>query len=249
MATITITPGNSFTPTETVTSTKLNDLGSPTAALTAASIGTADIADDAITTALIADDAITPALIADDAVTTPAILDANVTKAKIENLTDYTVLGNVSGGAAAPAEVTILDEDDLVTDSATALATQQSIKAYVDTNSGLKVSTATGALIYSGVNYVDLDLSSVVGSNKAMVIMEVFGGSTSRVASFKTKGSSFVGPSSVSGAASVGVLSAGGVSVGGTVVVTTDSSGKLEYLLSGSTTGVTYVVQAFQVIS
>ena len=47
MATITITPGNSFTPTETVTSTKLNDLGSPTAALTAASIGTADIADDA----------------------------------------------------------------------------------------------------------------------------------------------------------------------------------------------------------
>ena len=69
MATITITPGNSFTATEAVTSTKLNDLGSPTAALTAASIGTADIADDAIT----------PALIADDAVTTPAILDANVT--------------------------------------------------------------------------------------------------------------------------------------------------------------------------
>ena len=49
MATITITPGNSFTATETVTSTKLNDLGSPTAALTAASIGTADIADAAVT--------------------------------------------------------------------------------------------------------------------------------------------------------------------------------------------------------
>ena len=77
MATITITPGNSFTPTETVTSTKLNDLGSPTAALTAASIGTADIADDAVTSALIADNAVTPALIADNAVTTPAILDAN----------------------------------------------------------------------------------------------------------------------------------------------------------------------------
>ena len=55
MATITITPGNSFTPNQTVTSTRLNDLGSPTAALTAASIGTADIADDAITPALIAD--------------------------------------------------------------------------------------------------------------------------------------------------------------------------------------------------
>ena len=58
MATITITPGNSFTATETVTSTKLNDLGSPTAALTAASIGTADIADAAVTAAKLATDAL-----------------------------------------------------------------------------------------------------------------------------------------------------------------------------------------------
>lgn len=49
MATITITPGNSFTPTESVTAGKLNDLGSPTAALTAESIQTNDIADEAIT--------------------------------------------------------------------------------------------------------------------------------------------------------------------------------------------------------
>jgi len=49
MATITITPGNSFTSTETVTAGKLNDLGSPTAALTAESIQTNDIADEAIT--------------------------------------------------------------------------------------------------------------------------------------------------------------------------------------------------------
>lgn len=111
MATITITPGNSFTATETVTSTKLNDLGSPTAALTAASIGTADIADDAVTSALIADDAITPALIADDAVTTPAILDANVTFAK---LTD------------------VINDDTMATATDTTLATSKSIKAYVD---------------------------------------------------------------------------------------------------------------------
>ena len=111
MATITITPGNSFNPTETVTSTKLNDLGSPTAALTAASIGTADIADDAITSALIADDAITSALIADNAVTTPAILDANITFAK---LTD------------------VIDDDTMATATDTTLATSQSIKAYVD---------------------------------------------------------------------------------------------------------------------
>jgi hypothetical protein len=74
MADITITPaGAAFTPTDTVTSTRLNEARNPTAALVAASIGTADIADDAIT----------PALIADNAVTTPAILDANVTFAKL----------------------------------------------------------------------------------------------------------------------------------------------------------------------
>jgi hypothetical protein len=43
-----------------------------------------------------------------------------------------TVIGNVSGGETTPSEVTILDEDNMASDSATSLATQQSIKAYVD---------------------------------------------------------------------------------------------------------------------
>ena len=234
MATITITPGNSFTPNQTVTSTRLNDLGSPTAALTAASIGTADIADDAITPALIADDAITtasiaddaitPALIADDAITTPAILDANVTFAK---LTD------------------VIDSDTMTGATSTNLATSESIKAYVDANSGLKGSTATGT--FNGISsYQELDLSSVVGSNKAMVIMEVFGGTLTRDISFRTKGSTIIIAQTGASVVRVGVS---GTSIyGGTVVVTTDSSGKLEYI-GGPSTGITYAVQAFQVIS
>tara|TARA_R110002167_G_C12491903_1_gene635490 strand:- start:159 stop:854 length:696 start_codon:yes stop_codon:yes gene_type:complete len=231
MATITITPGNSFTATEAVTSTKLNDLGLPTAALTAASIGTADIADDAITTALIADDAITTALIvddaittaliADDAITTPAILDANVTFAK---LTD------------------VIDSDTMTGATSTNLATSESIKAYVDANSGLQGSTATGTITGTS-SFQELDLSSVVGSNKAMVIMEVFGGNLTRDISFRTKGSPITG---LGGSSSV---NAGNNGVGGTVVVTTDSSGKLEYRGGGPSIGITYVVQAFQVIS
>ena len=114
MATITITPGNTFTATETVTSTKLNDLGSPTAALTAASIGTADIANAAVTSALIA--------------------DANVTKAKIENISaPLRVLGRTTAGAGVAEEVTINDDDDMANASAITLATDESIKAYVDT--------------------------------------------------------------------------------------------------------------------
>ena len=113
MATITITPGNTFTATETVTSTKLNDLGSPTAALTAASIGTADIANAAVTSALIA--------------------DANVTKAKIENISaPLRVLGRTTAGAGVAEEVTINDDDDMANASAITLATDESIKAYID---------------------------------------------------------------------------------------------------------------------
>ncbi len=70
--------------------------------------------------------------IASNAVETAKIKDANVTKAKIENLADYKLLGNVSGGAAAPAEIAFLDENDLSSDDDEAIATQQSIKAYAD---------------------------------------------------------------------------------------------------------------------
>jgi hypothetical protein len=54
MATITVTPGHTYGTTDTVTSTNLNNLGSPTAALTAGSILTADIADGSITVAKLA---------------------------------------------------------------------------------------------------------------------------------------------------------------------------------------------------
>ena len=95
MADITITPaGLSFGGTDTVTSTRLNEARNPTAALVAASIGTADIADDAIT----------PALIAGDAVTTPAILDANVTFAKLTDVIDDDTMATATDTTLATSK-------------------------------------------------------------------------------------------------------------------------------------------------
>ena len=59
-----------------------------------------------------------------------------VTFPKIRYMKDLSVIGNVSGASSAPTEVDILDEDDMSSDSATSLATQQSIKAYIDNGGG-----------------------------------------------------------------------------------------------------------------
>jgi hypothetical protein len=125
MATITVTPSQTYGPTDTVTSTNLNLLGGPTAALDAGTIVDADISASAN-------------------IAGSKLLDSSITKAKIENLANYKVLGNVSGGAAAPSEVTILDEDDMSSDSNTSLVTQQSVKAYVDGGGGFTPSTYAG---------------------------------------------------------------------------------------------------------
>ena len=131
-----INKGTSFSNGEQLSASKLNNL------LDGATFGT-DSVDNASTllnssgAITVRDSGITASKLATNAVETAKIKDANVTKAKIEDVADYKVLGNVSGAAAAPQEVAILDEDDMVSNSDTALATQQSIKAYVDSSSGI----------------------------------------------------------------------------------------------------------------
>lgn len=87
------------------------------------------LTDGSVTAAKLADEDFGDFTVASGVAT---IDDGVVTKAKIEDVADMKVLGNVSGASAAPAEVSILDEDDLTSDSDTAIPTQQSVKAYVD---------------------------------------------------------------------------------------------------------------------
>lgn len=131
----------------------VKDGGVSTAKIADDAVTTAKIASDAVTTTEIADANVTTAKIADSNVTTAKIADSNVTKAKIENVANMKVLGNTSGSAAAPQEVAILDQDDMSSDSATALATQQSIKAYVDNNTPSTLLSATKASQSSTVDF------------------------------------------------------------------------------------------------
>ena len=215
MAIITITPaGAAFNPADTVTSTRLNEARNPTAALVAASIGTADIADDAIT----------PALIAGDAVTTPAILDANVTFAKLAD---------------------VIDDDTMATATDTTLATSKSIKAYVD-EYAMKYSGATGTTSVT-TSFADLDLSSVVGANRAMVILELWDASTNSSLMLRPKGSVFEvrGTFSNSGYGASGLF-VSTTNEGGTAVLTTDASGVIEIKGDSAASGINYKIQAYQ---
>jgi len=121
--------GTTFATNDQVTSAKLNNL--------------VDTADFTNTSGTAIDSSGTTGTCVSDGgleVTDPGgqlqIKDSGVTKSKIENVANMKVLGNTSGSATAPQEVTINDTDDMSDASATTLATSESIKAYVDSNAG-----------------------------------------------------------------------------------------------------------------
>ena len=117
-----ITSGKTFANGEQLSADKLNQV------ITAATFNASDAVDGSTMTLIGGAMAV-----ADSGIATGKIANGAVTKTKIENVANMKALGNTSGSAAAPQEVAILDENDMSSDSATSLATQQSIKAYVDT--------------------------------------------------------------------------------------------------------------------
>jgi len=62
--------------------------------------------------------------------------NSKVTLAKMANLAGMKIIGRGNLAAGIPEAVTLFDEDNMASDSATGLATQQSIKSYVDNNTG-----------------------------------------------------------------------------------------------------------------
>lgn len=232
-----ISKGQTFATGDQVSALKLNNLadnatfasGAVDNVSTQLSGGAIVVKDGGVTTAKLNDGAVTTAKITDANVTTAKIADANVTFAK---LTD------------------VIDDDTMATASATTLATSESIKAYVDaidlTEYSLKHSGSTGTISVTN-SFADWDLSSVVGSNRAMVIMELWDTSVGCDLMVRTKGSSVQPNQNYSfpgwGASGLFVNTA---NQGGTLVVITNESGIIEIRGSGSASGINYKIQAYQ---
>jgi hypothetical protein len=77
-------------------------------------------------------------------------LSGDLALSSIADIASSRVIGNMSGSTAAPSLITVYDEDAMSSNSATGLATQQSIKAYVDT------SIASGDVAIVAANIADI---------------------------------------------------------------------------------------------
>jgi hypothetical protein len=156
-----LTKGQTFANADSVTSTKLNNLVDA-AAFVAGASGTTDNTSLEVNGSgrlQVKDLGITSAKLAASAVTTTKLPDSTlvtdgVTYAKLQRVANMKVIGNVSGSLGVASEVSILDEDNMASDSATSLATQQSIKAYVD--STLVIATAQASTSGTSINFTGL---------------------------------------------------------------------------------------------
>ena len=106
-------------------------------------------------------------------VTTNAIASSSsattgVTYAKLQYVANMKALGNTSGSLGVVSEVSILDEDNMVSDSATSLATQQSIKAYTDTKVAAVITRGTAVATTSGTS---VDFTSIPSTVKRITVM------------------------------------------------------------------------------
>lgn len=157
--------GQTFSDGEQVTSAKLNTaVDGATFAPGAVDDVSTQLSGGAI---IVKDGGVGTAKITDNAVTSAKILDGNITKGKIEDVANMKVLGNTSGSSTAPQEVSILDEDDMVSDSNTSIPTQQSVKAYVDGSSNFTTedSQSAGYQIFpSGLKMAWGDAQTTTGS-------------------------------------------------------------------------------------
>lgn len=66
-----------------------------------------------------------------------------VTFAKMQQISNRRVIGNMSGAIANPEPITIIDDDTMGTAANNSLATSESIKAYVDAQTGASVYTSS----------------------------------------------------------------------------------------------------------
>ena len=146
-----LSKGTDFTTGDQVTAAKLDALvDSATFAAGAVDDSTTALDSSTPKKIIVKNGGISSTQLATDSVTTVKVENNAITLAKMATQADQTVLGNVSGGAAVPTAVPIVDNagilinSDSLGTSDTKGATQGNIKAYVDSKSTFDPATYSG---------------------------------------------------------------------------------------------------------
>ena len=146
-----LSKGTDFTTGDQVTAAKLDALvDSATFAAGAVDDSTTALDSSSPQKIIVKNAGISSTQLATDSVTTVKVENNAITLAKMATQADQTVLGNVSGGAAVPTAVPIVDNagilinSDSLGTSDTKGATQGNIKAYVDSKSTFDPATYSG---------------------------------------------------------------------------------------------------------
>ncbi len=167
------------------------------------------------------------------------------------------ITGNIDPTTYETTNGGFLDEDSLVSDAADKVASQQSIKAYVDnsvpttgfwTADGTKVFDST---VGQAGLYQDLDISAQVGANDALVFLKVF--STNRLSlDFRVKGetdsvqvTNLGSNINQSAGASAGEIAVDGNDTVLYLLCTTNSSGILQWRASTAVANIKVFVIGF----
>ena len=127
-------------------------------------------------------------------ITSSTVTDNSITFAKIQDIATMKVIGRTATGSGDSSEISILDEDNMASNSATSLATQQSIKAYVDAN-GTSFSgfTADATLDMGDYNIEDVNVLKInSGSANSADSFTMYGTTTAGVINLVDDNDSFI---------------------------------------------------------